>query len=57
MNEVDILEIIENLIEREKTSSCNGCKYWNREEWEEPCKRCKRNCKDYWTMKEGDKRE
>lgn len=55
MNKEDILEIIENLIEREKTSGCNSCKYWNREEWEEPCKRCKRNCKDYWTMKEGDR--
>ena len=27
---------------------CNDCAFADTEEWEEPCKRCKRNCRDYW---------
>lgn len=34
---------------------CTGCAYVDREEWEDPCKMCKRNCKDYWRRGEGAK--
>ena len=32
---------------------CQGCAFESAEEWEIPCSRCKRNCKDYWRKKEG----
>ena len=40
-------------------SSCNNCAFVDKDEWEMPCKKCKRNCKDYWRPgeeKENDKR-
>lgn len=27
---------------------CTGCAYESVVEWELPCQKCKRNCKDYW---------
>ena len=32
---------------------CQGCAFYDKEEWEMPCRKCKRNCKDYWRKKEG----
>lgn len=32
-------------------SRCNGCAFENVEEWEMPCAKCKRACKDYWRKK------
>lgn len=29
---------------------CSGCAFESAEEWEMPCRKCKRNCKDYWRM-------
>lgn len=31
---------------------CEGCAFISVEEWEMPCAKCKRNCKDYWRAKE-----
>lgn len=31
---------------------CSGCAFENTEEWEMPCRACKRNCKDYWRKAE-----
>ena len=31
-----------------KADGCNGCKYISKDEYEEPCLRCKRNYRDYW---------
>lgn len=31
---------------------CRGCAFSDVEEWQEPCRMCKRNCKDYWRAKE-----
>lgn len=39
---------INKTIEQSKADGCNGCKYISKDEYEEPCLRCKRNCKDYW---------
>ena len=33
---------------------CFRCAFGDCEEWEMPCMKCKRNCKDYWRAKEGD---
>lgn len=35
----------------DKESGCNGCAFENVEEWEMPCSKCKRTCKDYWRKK------
>ena len=35
----------------DKESGCNGCAFENVEEWEMPCAKCKRGCKDYWRKK------
>ena len=31
---------------------CSGCAFYDKEEWEMPCRKCKRNCKDYWRRPE-----
>ena len=31
-----------------EADGCNGCKYIAKDEYDEPCLRCRRNCKDYW---------
>ena len=46
-------EAIKKIGEQIEADGCGGCAYWDREEWEEPCKRCKRNCKDYWRKSEN----
>lgn len=35
-------------LERQLADGCEGCTYKAKEEWEMPCVRCKRGCKDYW---------
>ena len=46
----DVLEIIEFLWDtiKNKDKGCIGCAFEDKEEWELPCVKCKRNCKDYW---------
>lgn len=44
----DYRRILDIAIEQCKTGGCTGCAYYNNAEWEEPCRRCARNCKDYW---------
>lgn len=34
-----------------KESECNGCAFEGVNEWEMPCAKCKRGCKDYWREK------
>lgn len=36
------------IIEQCNADGCDGCAFADIEEWEEPCRRCARNCKDYW---------
>ena len=36
---------------KENADGCDCCAYEDVEIWEMPCKRCKRNSKDYWTAK------
>lgn len=33
------------------SDGCTGCAFESVEEWEMPCAKCKRNCKDYWRAK------
>lgn len=44
----DFRRIFNIVLEQCKADGCKGCAFINVEEWEEPCRRCARNCKDYW---------
>lgn len=33
---------------KEEADGCQGCAYIDVEEWEMPCRKCQRACKDYW---------
>lgn len=35
----------------DKESGCSGCAFEDVDEWEMPCAKCKRGCKDYWRKK------
>ena len=48
MTRDEIIRILDLALEQEKAEACNGCAFADTEEWEEPCKRCKRNYRDYW---------
>ena len=37
--------------EREQADGCQGCEFESTEEWEMPCAKCRRACKDYWRAK------
>ena len=38
-------------IMKEDADGCLGCAFEYVEEWQLPCAKCKRNCKDYWRAK------
>ena len=48
MNTEEIIRILNLVLEQEKAEACNGCKYIQKDPYDEPCLRCKRNCLDYW---------
>ena len=37
--------------EQINANGCKDCAFMDKEEWEMPCCKCKRNCKDYWRAK------
>lgn len=48
----DLYALIKAWVDKtEADDGCTGCAFYDNEEWEMPCTRCKRNCKDYWRMK------
>ena len=51
MDNTDILEVIKELIERKNADGCVNCAFEGVEEWEMPCCKCKRACKDYYRVK------
>lgn len=40
--------------EQAKADGCDGCAFYDRDEWEMPCKKCNRNCRDYWRKERKD---
>ena len=48
MTKEEIIRILDLALEQTRAEACNGCAFADTEEWEEPCKRCKRNYRDYW---------
>lgn len=48
MTREEIIRILELVLQQYRADACNDCEFSDTEEWEEPCKRCKRNYRDYW---------
>lgn len=44
----ELIRIIQAWIDRQEADGCEGCEFIKTEMWEMPCKKCKRNHKDYW---------
>lgn len=44
-------ELAINALEKQMADGCVGCAFEDVEEWEMPCRKCKRACKDYWRAK------
>jgi len=42
------IEELKELLDAYLADGCSGCAFYDRDEWEMPCERCKRNSKDYW---------
>lgn len=51
MDRKSIIQVLEAIIEKDKADGCNDCVYEKVEEWEMPCAKCARNCKDYFRWK------
>lgn len=52
-----LMDALDKAREQAKADGCWECAFVGKAEWEMPCSRCKRNCKDYWRAKpreEGD---
>lgn len=39
---------LKNVLAAYLADGCSGCAFEHVKEWEMPCMKCKRNCKDYW---------
>lgn len=47
----DLQKILELIEAKDKADGCDGCAFEHAEEWEMPCCKCKRGCRDYWRKK------
>lgn len=52
MTTKEIMQILQAIVEADEADGCSGCAFFDREDWEMPCKECKRACRDYWRRKE-----
>ena len=50
---IQALENFRKQAKKENADGCSGCAFEDVEEWEMPCRKCSRNCKDYYRAKEG----
>ena len=48
----ELINLVKAWIEKQDADGCTGCAFYDRDEWEMPCVKCKRNCKDYWRRAE-----
>ncbi len=44
----DALNHVISALEQQEADGCQGCAFTDVEEWEMPCAKCRRACKDYW---------
>jgi len=47
----EALKAAVSAMEREEADGCEGCAFTDVEEWEMPCRMCRRANKDYWRAK------
>ncbi len=47
------IEELREVLDAYLADGCQRCAYEDLEEWEMPCKKCKRNSKDYWRASDG----
>lgn len=47
-NEDDLREFMKIFIKQQQADGCTGCKYLHLEDWDMPCRECKRSHKDYY---------
>ena len=47
----ELMEILTVALERLKADGCKGCKFEDKETWEDPCRRCKNAYGNYWRAK------
>ena len=47
----ELIKIVQAWIDRKEADGCRGCAFEDVEEWHDPCRMCKRACKDYWRAK------
>lgn len=47
----DLQKLLELIEMKEQADACRGCAFFDRNDWEMPCAKCKRNSKDYWRPK------
>ena len=45
------IEELRKVLDAYLADGCDGCKFEDTVEWELPCRKCKRNSKDYWRAK------
>lgn len=48
-----IYNLLKAYVERTEADACVECKYLSVEDWEMPCKECRRAKKDYWRRRDG----
>ena len=47
----ELIKLVQAWIDRQEADGCFACAFEKTEEWELPCRECKRNHKDYWRPK------
>ena len=47
----DALNHVVSELKQRDADGCQGCAFTDVEEWEMPCAKCRRACKDYWRPK------
>ena len=48
----DLIALVQLWIDQQEADGCQGCAYEDRQPWEKPCSRCRRNSKDYYRKAE-----
>ena len=46
------IEELRKVLDAYLADGCSGCAFEDKEEWEMPCCKCSRNCKNYWRAKD-----
>ena len=47
----ELIKLVQAWIDKQEADGCFACAFEKTEEWELPCRECKRNHKDYWRPK------